>query len=69
MSNFYLTTQKENDKFVCVIYNRNNNTILYRTQGHELQQDAVHEANVYLSNLPQTSVSAKPTPPRRCCGR
>jgi hypothetical protein len=71
MNNFFISVKTEDNKFFGEIYNKNNNTLFYKTQKHTSQQDALDEANMYLRNqtvlTKQTSTSSTPT--RRCCGR
>jgi hypothetical protein len=71
MSNYFITTEVIDNKFVAVVYNNANNTKLYQTQKHPVQADAINEANMYLRT---NSLAAQPVPaynatPAKCCGR
>ena len=70
MSSFFVSLKTEDNKFVGEVFNKINNTLVYKTQKHPLQQDALNEANMFLRNqtVPVKQASTS-TPPRRCCGR
>ena len=69
MSNFFVNVITEDNKFVGVVYNKDNNILLYRTQRRSLHQDALNEANMFLRNQAPPAQSSPTQPPKRCCGR
>lgn len=72
MSNYFITTEIEDNKFIGIVYNKNTNTKVYQTNRYPVQQDAINEANMYLrtnSFTKQPIPVSAPSPTRRCCGR
>jgi hypothetical protein len=70
MSSFFVSLKTEDNKFVGEVFNKINNTLVYKTQKYPLQQDALNDANMFLRNqtVPVKQIPTS-TPPRRCCGR
>jgi hypothetical protein len=84
MNKYYTSINSENNQFVGIVYNSENNQQVYKTQPHNSQLKAVQEINSFLQN--KTGIS--PTLPsrpieitntiqpvmvsggtRKCCGR
>lgn len=70
MTSFFVSVKTEDNKFVGEVFNKTNNALVYKTQKHSIQQDALNEANMFLRTQ-TTPVRQIPTSstPRRCCGR
>lgn len=70
MTSFFVSVKTEDNKFVGEVFNKTNNALVYKTQKHSIQQDALNEANMFLrtQTTPVRQIPISSTP-RRCCGR
>lgn len=83
MQQYYTSIEVNNDGYVGVVYNSNNNISEYRTKPHPSQLQAMMEITDFLKtktaplptqnnqNIITNSAKFHPTPQaaRRCCGR
>jgi len=83
MQQYYTSIEVNDDGYVGIVYNSNNNVSEYRTKPHPSQLQAMMEITDFLktktapppvqsnSNVIKNTANFHPTPQptRRCCGR
>jgi len=80
MQNYYTSIEVEKDGFIGVLYEKNTNRVLHKTQKYYSQSQAVKDVNNYIVSQQSVTdqaatlntIKMQPSPfggPKRCCGR
>jgi len=79
MQNYFTTVEVADNSFVGILYEKNTNREIYKTQKYNSQTQAIKDINDYIFSQQSTTqqvqtlntIKMQPVAgvPRRCCGR